>query len=117
MKIIRSVQTMEKEIALQTNKSIGFVPTMGYLHEGHLALVEAAREENHLVIMSIFVNPLQFGPHEDFERYPRNEEKDAQIAQEKGVDILFIPTVKDMYPNKLGVKMSIHQGTNVLCGR
>src|SRR5690625_3791741 len=117
MKIIRSVQTMEKEIAEQTDKTIGFVPTMGYLHEGHLALVEAAREENQLVVMSIFVNPLQFGPNEDFERYPRDEQRDAQIAQEKGVDILFIPTVQEMYPEKLGINMSIHQGNDVLCGR
>src|SRR5690625_2847545 len=117
MKIIRSVQTMEKEIAEQTDKTIGFVPTMGYLHEGHLALVEAAREENQLVVMSIFVNPLQFGPNEDFERYPRDEERDAKLAKETGVDLLFVPTVDTMYPEEVNIQVKVSKGTDVLCGR
>jgi|SRR5690625_3994884 len=117
MKIIRSVQTIMQEIKNMRDKTIGFVPTMGYLHDGHLSLVKEAKKENDLVVMSIFVNPLQFGPNEDFERYPRDEKKDAQIAEETGVDILFLPTVQEMYPEKLGIKMTIQQQTNVLCGR
>lgn len=116
MKIIRSVQTMMKEVA-NVNKKIGFVPTMGFLHEGHLSLVKEAKQENDIVVMSIFVNPLQFGPNEDFERYPRDEQQDAKVAEQHGVDILFLPTVDDMYPDELGIKMTINQGTDVLCGR
>ena len=116
MKIIRSIQTMMKEVA-NVNKKIGFVPTMGFLHDGHLSLVKEAKQENDIVVMSIFVNPLQFGPNEDFEQYPRDEQQDAKVAEQHGVDILFLPTVDDMYPNEMGIKMTINQGTDVLCGR
>lgn len=77
---------------------IGFVPTMGYLHEGHLALARRARADNDLLIMSIFVNPTQFGPGEDFERYPRDLERDSHLAVEVGVDIVFLPSTDTMYP-------------------
>lgn len=117
MKIIRSVQTMTKEIANINKKKIGFVPTMGFLHDGHLSLVKEAKLENDIVVMSIFVNPLQFGPNEDFEQYPRDEQQDAKVAEQHGVDILFLPTVNDMYPDEMSVKMTIHHGTDVLCGR
>lgn len=98
-------------------KSIGFVPTMGYLHEGHLALAKQARKENDIVIMSIFVNPLQFGPNEDFDRYPRDAEGDRHKAEAAGVDVLFIPSVKEMYPRALSVQIKVTKGTDVLCGR
>lgn len=117
MKIIRTINAMHAQLNTIKTKQIGFVPTMGFLHEGHLSLVEEAKAENDIVVMSIFVNPLQFGPNEDFDRYPRNEEQDAKIAEETGVDILFIPDVTEMYPEEMGIKMTIDKGTNVLCGK
>lgn len=77
---------------------IGFVPTMGALHEGHLTLVDAARAQSDAVVMSIFVNPLQFAPHEDLARYPRDLSRDRGLAQSRGVDVLFLPSVETMYP-------------------
>lgn len=77
---------------------IGFVPTMGALHAGHISLVERSRRETDFTVMSIFVNPLQFGPAEDLSRYPRPVEQDEQMAAEAGVDILFRPSVEEMYP-------------------
>jgi len=117
MKIIRTILDMKKELAQYRNASVGFVPTMGYLHEGHLSLVRRAREENDIVVMSIFVNPLQFGPNEDFERYPRDEERDAKLAKETGVDLLFVPTVDTMYPEEVNIQVKVSKGTDVLCGR
>ena len=117
MKIIRTIFEIKKVLQLNKNKTVGFVPTMGYLHEGHLSLVERARKENDIVVMSIFVNPLQFGPNEDFERYPRDEDRDASLAEAHGVDFLFIPTIDTMYPQKMGIEMKVLTGTDVLCGR
>lgn len=117
MKIIRTIKEMndiQKENAHQT---VGFVPTMGFLHEGHLSLVKQAQEENDVVIMSIFVNPLQFGPNEDFDTYPRDEQQDAIRAEEAGVQILFMPSVTEMYPEEMGIKLIVEKGTEVLCGR
>ncbi|MGM0845936.1 MAG: pantoate--beta-alanine ligase [Bacillota bacterium] len=96
-------------------KTIGFVPTMGFLHEGHLTLAKQAKMENDLVVMSIFVNPLQFGPNEDFESYPRNPERDAELAQSSGVDILFLPSAEEMYSGS-SIKMHVTERTDVLCG-
>lgn len=83
-------------------QSVGLVPTMGFLHEGHRSLVRAARRENDLLVMSIFVNPTQFGPSEDFERYPRDSDRDQTLAAEWGTDILFTPTVEELYPDGSG---------------
>src|SRR5690625_7394270 len=116
MKIIRTINEMTDKIKEHSHETIGFVATMGFLHEGHLSLVRKAKEENDLVVMSIFVNPLQFGPNEDFEEYPRNEEQDTDIAEKVGIDVLFMPTVKEMYPEELAIKMTIERGTDVLCG-
>ncbi len=80
-------------------RAIGLVPTMGYLHEGHLSLVDRAARQADLVVMSIFVNPLQFGPTEDLERYPRDPERDRRLAAERGVEVLFAPGVAAMYPD------------------
>jgi len=82
----------------QAGKTIGLVPTMGFLHDGHLALVDDMRAASDVVVMSIFVNPLQFGPNEDLSRYPRNIERDRGLAASRGVEILFVPTVEEMYP-------------------
>ncbi|WP_445001803.1 pantoate--beta-alanine ligase [Exiguobacterium alkaliphilum] len=95
--------------------TIGFVPTMGYLHEGHLSLVEAAKVENDLVVMSIFVNPTQFGPNEDLDRYPRDFERDEALAREAGVDVLFYPTTETMYPLDMA-RVTVRTGADVLCG-
>lgn len=117
MEIINSIALLQQKLSQLTNKKIGFVPTMGYLHEGHLSLVNEAIKENDIVVMSVFVNPLQFGPNEDFDTYPRDEERDAEIAKEHGVDFLFMPSVDEMYSEKRNVTMQVHDIANVLCGR
>jgi pantoate--beta-alanine ligase len=99
------------------HKSVGYVPTMGYLHEGHLSLVKRAKQENDIVVMSIFVNPLQFGPGEDFESYPRDTERDLELAEKAGVDLLFLPSAAEMYKDKEAMTVSVHDRTDVLCGR
>lgn len=105
------------QAARMQGKRIGIVPTMGYLHEGHLSLVRAAREKCDVVVMSIFVNPLQFGPNEDFDRYPRDLERDRALADQAGVDVLFTPEVSEMYPRKILTNISVSNVTNPLCGR
>ncbi|NOZ95873.1 MAG: pantoate--beta-alanine ligase [Acidobacteria bacterium] len=97
-------------------RRVALVPTMGYLHEGHLALVRRARELGDAVWVSIFVNPTQFGPNEDFERYPRDLKRDAALLEAEGVDVLFAPTVEEMYPREPVVKVSFPGLDNVLCG-
>ncbi|MBT2569516.1 pantoate--beta-alanine ligase [Planococcus sp. ISL-110] len=100
----------------QAGHSIGLVPTMGFLHEGHLSLVEKAKAENDQVVMSIFVNPAQFGPNEDFDRYPRNLERDQQLAEGAGTDVIFAPSVEEMYPRESQIKISAGKQADVLCG-
>lgn len=97
MRIVQTVQAMELE-RRQWRGQVGFVPTMGYLHAGHLALCRQARSENEVLVASIFVNPTQFGPHEDFSHYPRNLERDLQLLEELGVDVVFTPTPEEIYP-------------------
>jgi pantoate--beta-alanine ligase len=87
-------------------KRIGLVPTMGFLHEGHISLVKLARREADIVVLSIFVNPLQFGPNEDFEKYPRDLARDTELCRKNGVDIIFNPSAKDMYPDSIGASPS-----------
>ena len=91
---LRSWRRQQRE----EGRRVGLVPTMGALHEGHLALVDRARDLSDRVVMSVFVNPLQFGPGEDFARYPRNLERDRALAEERGVDLLFVPAVEALYP-------------------
>lgn len=104
------------QMAKYNRQSIGLVPTMGYLHEGHLTLAANARSENELVIMSIFVNPTQFGPNEDFESYPRDLPRDTELAKSVGVDYIFAPSVEEMYPHNGGISIRAGRQTHILCG-
>lgn len=97
MQVMSTVQAMVNE-RMQWTGQVGFVPTMGYLHEGHLSLLRQARAENQVVVASIFVNPIQFGPHEDLKSYPRNVERDVRLLNSIGVDVVFTPTPEEMYP-------------------
>lgn len=118
MRVITTIVELQKAIKTEKSaqKTIGFVPTMGYLHEGHMALLTNARQKNDLVVLSVFVNPLQFGPKEDLSSYPRDFDHDQKIAEEAGVDIIFYPSVTEMYPNELSVTVQVIQRTDVLCG-
>lgn len=119
MEVLTSIEQVRQTLSplLKEDKKIGFVPTMGYLHEGHLSLVEKAKLENDYVIISIFVNPLQFGPNEDFDRYPRDFNRDEALAKEAGVDFVFYPSVDEMYPTKMAMKVVVEEGVDVLCGQ
>lgn len=113
---IRSMQTISKRLHCQ-GKTIGFVPTMGYFHEGHLSLMRQAKKETDKVIVSIFVNPIQFGPKEDFKRYPRDLKRDLEMAKSVGVDIVFYPKEKDMYPKDYKTYVRVKELENRLCGK
>jgi pantoate--beta-alanine ligase len=112
MKSVGTIDEMRHVVAgaRAKGKSISFVPTMGALHEGHLTLIDEAKRVADVVVMSIFVNPLQFGPSEDFARYPRTLEDDAKLASKRGVDLLFTPTREDMYPEHAPVVI-VHPGS------
>jgi len=112
MKSVATIDEMRHVIAgaRAKGKSISFVPTMGALHDGHLSLIDEAKRVADTVVMSVFVNPLQFGPSEDFDRYPRTLDDDAKMAAKRGVDFLFTPTREDMYPEHAPV-IFVHPGT------
>jgi pantoate--beta-alanine ligase len=112
MKSVGTIDEMRHVIAgaRAKGKSIAFVPTMGALHEGHLTLIDEAKRVADSVVMSVFVNPLQFGPSEDFDRYPRTLDDDANLASKRGVDFLFTPTREDMYPEHAPVVI-VHPGS------
>jgi pantoate--beta-alanine ligase len=118
MEIIRQITLFQEKIkeARRLGKAIGFVPTMGFLHEGHLSLLRQARADNDLVVLSIFVNPLQFGAGEDFEEYPRDLERDAALAAGTGCDIIFAPATRDMYPKDYATFVEVERLTSGLCG-
>lgn len=109
MQQISSASAMQRLAldARRSGKRIGVVPTMGYLHDGHASLIREARSQSDLVITTIFVNPLQFAPNEDFSRYPRDLERDARLAEEAGCDVLFTPTPEEMYPPGFDATISI----------
>jgi pantoate--beta-alanine ligase len=119
MKIIETVEEMKKfsEEMREKKKTIGFVPTMGYLHEGHLSLVRRARAENDVVVVSIFVNPTQFGPNEDYERYPRDFERDRKLLEKENVNCIFHPSVEEMYPPDFSTYVEETKLSKHLCGR
>ncbi len=104
------------ENARQDRKKIGFVPTMGYLHEGHLSLIRTARENSDLLVVSIFVNPAQFAPTEDFDSYPRNMERDFELTRKEGVDIVFAPEACELYPEGFQTYVNLDKIPGHLCG-
>jgi pantoate--beta-alanine ligase len=119
MRIVRSKADLRDALvpARAAGRRIGLVPTMGYLHEGHLSLLRAARGECELVVMSLFVNPAQFGPGEDLETYPRDEARDAAIAEREGADLLYAPGTDEVYPTGFATSVEVAGGlTDVLEG-
>lgn len=119
MIVVRKPDEMQKisDEKRREGKIIGFVPTMGALHEGHLELVREARKKSDFVVLSIFVNPIQFGPEEDYREYPRDEEGDLKKCREEGVDCVFIPDVKDMYLKDFSTYVEVQGLTENLCGK
>jgi len=119
MRTVTTIAGMKAAVAeLRTEgRTIGFVPTMGYVHEGHLSLVRESRKSADVTVVSIFVNPLQFGAQEDFRQYPRNPERDAALLDKEGVDILFLPENREMYPEGYRTSIEVAGLEDKLCGR
>lgn len=120
MILCKTVEELRNEIAIAktAGKTIGLVPTMGALHEGHASLVKAANQENDVVVVSVFVNPTQFGPNEDLDSYPRTLDADCKLAEAQGADIVFAPSPKEMYPSDDMTWVEVTGDvTKVLCGR
>jgi pantoate--beta-alanine ligase len=115
MQIVRTIAEM-KVLRMKSLGSVGFVPTMGYLHEGHMALVKQARADNSVVVASIFVNPTQFGPTEDFKTYPRNTEHDLAILRKERTDIVFMPSAEEIYPEGFNSWVEVEKITDRLEG-
>jgi pantoate--beta-alanine ligase len=119
MEIIKTIKEM-KEFASQARgagKIIAFVPTMGYFHEGHLSLMREGRRRGDLLVVSLFVNPTQFAPHEDFKSYPRDFDRDRKMTEDVGVDILFVPETSEMYPPDHQTIVRVEKVTQNLCGK
>jgi len=119
MRIISSVKEIREAVRTYREKEckIGFVPTMGYFHEGHISLIKTSLLNNDITIASIFVNPTQFGEIEDYDRYPRNMERDIGIARDNDVDIIFKPSVEEIYPDGFKTKVIVKELTEKLCGK
>ena len=121
MQVITQISKLKQVVhaAKANGNTVGLVPTMGYLHEGHLTLMRQARVEQGLVIATLFVNPLQFGPQEDYADYPRDLERDCKLAESTGIDVLFAPSVDEMYPaggGKILTYVDVNEITTTLCG-
>ena len=116
--LIKDISTMGNIIRSlkKENKTIGLVPTMGYLHEGHISLMKCSKKDNDITVVSIFVNPIQFGENEDFDKYPRDIERDLKICNNIGVDYIFNPEYKDMYPEGYSTYVEVENLTENLCG-
>ena len=119
MKVVTSSEQVHAAVrtAKAQDQRVGFVPTMGALHEGHLSLVRAARQRCRFVVASVFVNPTQFGPNEDFKTYPRNLERDRQMLEAEGVSLLFAPEVEEIYPSGANTFVTVEGLSDKLCGR
>jgi pantoate--beta-alanine ligase len=117
LKIVKTIEEWRGIYSELKGCSIGFVPTMGYLHEGHQSLIKKARKDVEVVVVSIFVNPLQFGKNEDFSTYPRSLERDSLLAEEAGADYLFVPEAEEMYPSPTLAKVTVGHITDMMCGR
>ncbi len=119
MKTIKTIKEMKEfsSRARRAGKTIAFVPTMGFFHEGHLSLMREGRRRGDLLIVSLFVNPTQFGPHEDFKNYPRDFERDSKMAGGVGTDVLFAPEASEMYPPDHQTIVRVEKVTQNLCGR
>jgi len=118
MEVIYHISEMQRrsDELRREGKRIGFVPTMGYLHEGHLSLLHIAKRHSDVTVMSIFVNPTQFAPSEDYQEYPRDFERDRKLAEAEGCDILFYPSAEEMYPQPYRTYVEVEEITRVLCG-
>ncbi len=117
MKIITKISEMQKWAIAHRKGGTGFVPTMGALHEGHLSLVREARKENKNVVVSIFVNPAQFGPKEDLKNYPRTFSQDKKLLAAEKTDVIFFPSVKEMYPDGFQTEVRVRKLARGLCGK
>jgi pantoate--beta-alanine ligase len=118
MRVVKSVAAMQRVARdLRRRGRVGFVPTMGFLHEGHLRLVRAARRQSDFVVVSVFVNPMQFGPNEDYRRYPRDFERDRRLLESAGADFVFYPGVNDMYPEGFATFVEVERLGEGLCGK
>ncbi|MCD8159136.1 MAG: pantoate--beta-alanine ligase [Clostridiales bacterium] len=119
MKILKTVKEVKDEVKAWRKEglSVGLVPTMGWLHEGHLSLIKNARENNDRVVVSDFVNPLQFGPNEDYDNYPRDLDRDAGLCEKAGVDVIFAPGIEEMYPEGFCSYVDMNGLTGGLCGK
>jgi pantoate--beta-alanine ligase len=117
MKICRTIASLAAALPRAGQQSVGFVPTMGFLHAGHLSLVKKCRQENDLAVVSIYVNPSQFGPEEDLDRYPRDPERDIALLEKEKTDLLFLPDTKEIYPSGYATYVRVEGLEMVLCGQ
>ena len=119
MRVLGKISELRAALAAQrkAGRTVGLVPTMGFLHEGHISLVEASRRDNDITVLSIFVNLTQFGVNEDFDKYPKDIEGDSRKAEEAGTDIIFAPTAAEMYPQDYSTYVDMDGITDRMCGR